>query len=56
MADFETLLERDRSFAERFLGRELNIRPRLPTVILVDDVETGAIDRRVPPARLRATT
>ncbi len=34
MADLKTLLDRDRSFAEQFEGGDLNIRPRMSTILL----------------------
>jgi len=46
MADLETLLDRNRSFAEQFQGRELNIRPRMSTIILT------CLDARVDPAHV----
>ena len=44
MNDLETLLDRNRSFAEQFEGGELNIRPRMSTIILT------CLDARVDPA------
>lgn len=46
MADLPTLLDRNRSFAERFTGGDLKIRPRLSTLIL------SCVDARVDPAHL----
>ena len=46
MTDLETLLDRNRSFAERFEGRELKIRPRMSTIILT------CLDARVDPAHV----
>ncbi len=46
MADLDTLLDRNRSFAEQFEGRELNIRPRMSMIILT------CLDARVDPAHL----
>ena len=46
MADLETLLGRNRSFAEQFNGKDLNIRPRLSTIILT------CLDARVDPAHV----
>ncbi len=40
------LLDRNRSFAEQFEGRELNIRPRMSTIILT------CLDARVDPAHV----
>ncbi len=46
MSDLETLLDRNRRFAEQFEGRELNIRPRMSTIILT------CVDARVDPAHV----
>ena len=46
MTDVETLLERNRSFAEQFKGGELTIRPRMSTILLT------CVDSRVDPAHL----
>jgi len=46
MADLDTLLDRNRSFAERFEGGDLNIRPRMSTILL------SCVDARVDPAHL----
>ena len=46
MSDLETLLERNRSFAEQFEGGDLNIRPRMSTILLT------CVDARVDPAHL----
>jgi carbonic anhydrase len=46
MADLETLLDRNRSFAEKFEGGGLSIRPRLSTIILT------CVDARVDPAHV----
>ena len=46
MADLDTLLDRNRSFAEHFEGRELTIRPRMSTIILT------CLDARVDPAHI----
>ncbi len=46
MTALETLLDRNRSFAEQFEGRELNIRPRMSTIILI------CLDARVDPAHV----
>ena len=46
MADLDTLLDRNRSFAEHFEGRGLNIRPRMSTIILT------CLDARVDPAHI----
>ncbi len=46
MADLETLLDRNRSFAEQFEGGDLNIRPRMSTIIVT------CVDSRVDPAHL----
>lgn len=43
MADLETLLDRNRSFSERFDAGDLPIRPRLATIILT------CLDSRVDP-------
>ena len=48
MTDLETLLDRNRSFAEQFEGRELNIRPRLSAIIVT------CLDARVDPAHVLA--
>ena len=46
MSDLETLLDRNRSFAEQFEGGDLNIRPRMATIIVT------CVDSRVDPAHL----
>ncbi len=46
MSDLETLLDRNRSFAEQFEGGDLNIRPRMATILLT------CVDARVDPAHL----
>ncbi len=46
MADLKTLLDRNRSFAEQFEGGDLNIRPRMSTILLT------CVDARVDPAHL----
>ncbi len=46
MADLTTLLDRNRSFAEQFEGGDLNIRPRMSTILLT------CVDARVDPAHL----
>ena len=46
MTNLETLLDRNRSFAEQFEGRELNIRPRLSAIIVT------CLDARVDPAHV----
>ncbi len=46
MSDVETLLERNRSFAQKFAGGELTIRPRMSTILLT------CVDARVDPAHL----
>ena len=46
MADLNTLLDRNRSFAEQFEGGDLNIRPRMSTILLT------CVDARVDPAHL----
>ena len=46
MADLETLLDRNRSFAGQFEGGGLNIRPRMATILLT------CVDARVDPAHL----
>ncbi len=46
MSDLETLLERNRSFAQKFAGGELTIRPRMSTILLT------CVDARVDPAHL----
>ncbi len=46
MTDLGTLLERNRSFAEQFEDGDLNIRPRMSTILLT------CVDARVDPAHL----
>ncbi len=46
MADLETLLDRNRSFADQFKDGDLNIRPRMSTILLT------CVDARVDPAHL----
>ena len=46
MTDLKTLLDRNRSFAEQFEAGDLNIRPRMSTIILT------CVDARVDPAYL----
>ena len=46
MADLETLLDRNRRFADQFEGGELNIRPQMSTIILT------CVDARVDPAHV----
>ena len=46
MAELKTLLDRNRSFAEKFEGGDLNIRPRMSTILLT------CLDARVDPAHL----
>ncbi len=46
MADLKTLLDRNRSFAERFEDGDLNVRPRMSTILLT------CVDARVDPAHL----
>jgi carbonic anhydrase len=46
MSDLDTLLERNRSFAQRFKGGDLNIRPRMSTILLT------CLDARLDPAHL----
>jgi carbonic anhydrase len=45
-ADLTALLDRNRSFAEQFEAGDLNIRPRMSTIILT------CVDARVDPAHL----
>ncbi len=46
MTDLTALLDRNRIFAEQFEGGDLNIRPRMSTIILT------CVDARVDPAHL----
>ena len=46
MSDVETLLDRNRRFAEQFEGGDLTIRPRMSTILLT------CVDSRVDPAHL----
>ena len=46
MADLTTLLDRNERFAERFEAGDLNIRPRMSTILLT------CLDSRVDPAQL----
>ncbi len=46
MTNLKTLLDRNRSFAEQFEGGDLNIRPRMSTILLT------CVDSRVDPAHL----
>ena len=46
MAELKTLLDRNRSFAEKFEGGDLNIRPRMSTILLT------CLDARVDPTHL----
>ena len=45
-ADLTALLERNRSFADQFEARDLNIRPRMSTILLT------CVDSRVDPAHI----
>ena len=46
MTDLNTLLDRNQSFSEQFEAGDLNIRPRMSTILLT------CVDSRVDPAHL----
>ena len=46
MTDLDTLLDRNRGFGEQFKGKDLNVRPRMSTIILT------CVDARVDPAHV----